>query len=149
MLRKILLILSLIGLFLTIGSWAASFFNLWYVNSSSPRSSIRWGYGCIGYVEADSDPRLPVFTGWNLKGFSRVGIVSLPSYQAHPGLFKLYIPLWMPMILFGWSAWILYRPISSRRRRQRAGLCVKCGYSLTGLTEPRCPECSMPFEKLS
>ena len=28
-----------------------------------------------------------------------------------------------------------------RRRRHRKGLCVTCGYNLTGLTEPRCPEC--------
>jgi hypothetical protein len=25
------------------------------------------------------------------------------------------------------------------------GTCVKCGYNLTGLTEPRCPECGTPF----
>ena len=28
-----------------------------------------------------------------------------------------------------------------RWRRRRRGLCLRCGYNLTGLTEPRCPEC--------
>jgi hypothetical protein len=27
-----------------------------------------------------------------------------------------------------------------RRRRRKRGLCVRRGYNLTGLTEPRCPE---------
>ncbi|MGB2985041.1 MAG: hypothetical protein WBE26_04085 [Phycisphaerae bacterium] len=28
-----------------------------------------------------------------------------------------------------------------RRYRRKHGLCVRCGYNLTGLIEPRCPEC--------
>ncbi|MHC4063107.1 MAG: hypothetical protein ACYSUI_01195 [Planctomycetota bacterium] len=28
-----------------------------------------------------------------------------------------------------------------RRRRRRKGLCLRCGYNLTGLPEPRCSEC--------
>lgn len=31
-------------------------------------------------------------------------------------------------------------PLRTKRRAKR-GLCVHCGYNLTGLTEPRCPEC--------
>jgi hypothetical protein len=32
-----------------------------------------------------------------------------------------------------------------RRRRRRKGLCVKCGYDLTGLPQRRCPECGTEF----
>lgn len=32
-----------------------------------------------------------------------------------------------------------------RWRRLRRGSCAKCGYKLTGLTEPRCPECGTRF----
>lgn len=31
-------------------------------------------------------------------------------------------------------------------RRRTMGRCTRCGYSLIGLTEPRCPECGTPFE---
>ncbi len=34
-----------------------------------------------------------------------------------------------------------------RRRRRRRGLCIHCGYNLTGLIEPRCPECGQPFAR--
>lgn len=30
-------------------------------------------------------------------------------------------------------------------RPPNPGVCEKCGYNLTGLTEPRCPECGTPF----
>jgi len=29
--------------------------------------------------------------------------------------------------------------------RGEQGLCVRCGYLLHGLSEPRCPECGTPF----
>ncbi len=32
------------------------------------------------------------------------------------------------------------------RFRDDPGFCINCGYNLTGLTEPRCPECGQPFE---
>ena len=55
----------------------------------------------------------------------------------------LIIPLWIPMILVGMPcavAW--WRAL----RRFAPGHCAKCGYNLTGLPEPRCPECGTGFE---
>lgn len=42
------------------------------------------------------------------------------------------------------GAWIASRPRKRRlQRRRAAGLCEKCGYSLTGNTSNICPECGM------
>ena len=37
-----------------------------------------------------------------------------------------------------------WRTMRTRSRLSR-GLCIDCGYNLTGVTEPRCPECGQPF----
>ena len=44
------------------------------------------------------------------------------------------------------SVIVLLRRQVKRAHLQDAGLCVKCRYNLTGLPEPRCPECGQPFE---
>jgi len=33
-------------------------------------------------------------------------------------------------------------PIRRRRKRRKLGLCLKCGYDLTGNTSGKCPECN-------
>ncbi len=55
---------------------------------------------------------------------------------------RLYVPLWTPFLLFmvpGMAALLLgpYR----RHRRRKKGLCLKCGYNLTGNVSGICPEC--------
>lgn len=61
---------------------------------------------------------------------------------------------WDVRWLFGWA---LYAPLAAgvaalTRRTRRVGQpppdeCHNCGYSLKGLTEPRCPECGAPFDR--
>jgi hypothetical protein len=55
-------------------------------------------------------------------------------------------PFWaaVPLLLVYPAIAFLGGPLR-RRHRRREGLCLKCGYDLTGLTEPRCPECATPF----
>ncbi len=50
------------------------------------------------------------------------------------------------LVLVGIGAAAVAAASNRRIRCVRAGGCIKCGYSLTGLTEPRCPECGQPFE---
>ena len=54
----------------------------------------------------------------------------------------LKLPLWIPFLAFTAFPTIAFLrgPVRRNRRRKR-GLCVGCGYNLTGLTVPRCPEC--------
>ena len=95
-------------------------------------------------------------------GFSRVR-VEMPSVvspfrsrmfgtnfgsRAPPGLERsLILPLWALVILFGlWPLWCFFRGPLRRARRRAAGCCPPCGYNLTGLIEPRCPECGTEFD---
>jgi hypothetical protein len=61
-----------------------------------------------------------------------------------PGKTAVYVslPFWIPAVLL--AAWPMIgwgRPAWIRRRRWRRGLCLHCGYNLTGNTSGRCPEC--------
>ena len=54
-------------------------------------------------------------------------------------------PLWVPVVLLAGLAWALWfafeRPIDLRRAK---GLCLHCGYDLTGNVSGVCPECGAP-----
>ncbi len=57
----------------------------------------------------------------------------------------LILPLWIPTVLFGILPTIALVRLRRHRRRQKLGLCGKCGYDLRGSTD-RCPECNTPIE---
>lgn len=44
-------------------------------------------------------------------------------------------------IASAYPLFFLIRGPLRRLRRRRRGLCIKCGYNLTGAPQPRCPEC--------
>jgi hypothetical protein len=55
-------------------------------------------------------------------------------------------PLWLLVIVFGaYPCLALWRGPLRRRRRRKRNQCLHCGYNLTGLPEPRCPECGKPI----
>ncbi len=54
------------------------------------------------------------------------------------------IPLWMPTVLFGILPTAALVRVTRRRKREKLGLCLECGYDLRGSRE-RCPECGRSF----
>lgn len=52
------------------------------------------------------------------------------------------LPLWIPFVLFtAWPIIAFIRGPYHRAARRAKGCRLKCGDNLTGLVEPRCPEC--------
>jgi hypothetical protein len=67
------------------------------------------------------------------------------GWRSFPGLgplFLIWLPIWLIVLLCClYPAILLLRGPLRRWRRRRKGLCLKCGYNLTGNTSGRCPEC--------
>lgn len=89
------------------------------------------GGGQVVRIEryADNDVR-----GWTWWGFE--------CYSSGPGRMAITLPLWLPFVLVTTPSVLLWAKDIRRRRRGRAGLCVKCGYPCRGHTpHAKCPEC--------
>lgn len=55
---------------------------------------------------------------------------------------QILFPVWvLPPLFLLYPGIVFIRGPVRRWRRKRKGLCLKCGYDLTGLASPRCPEC--------
>ena len=56
-------------------------------------------------------------------------------------------PHWfISLLLLTYPAIALIRGPLRRRRRRKRGLCLTCGYNLTGNTSRVCPECAAKVE---
>jgi hypothetical protein len=56
----------------------------------------------------------------------------------------LYVPLWLVCLLFSAYPTIAFiRGPLRRYRRRKRGLCIRCGYDLTGNVSGICPECGI------
>ncbi|MCH8052571.1 MAG: hypothetical protein IH895_00775 [Planctomycetes bacterium] len=154
MIRKTLTILSLIGLLLSVGLWAASYFNVEYVSSRRQTHSVRVANGLLRvsqsmliYEEPD-----PSWIGLHSSGFTGFHTSWTPSYSYNKnsrfGYWRVAIPFWIPTSLF--SIILLPPLVQSYRRRERKklGLCVNCGYDLRG-SKDRCPECGSAIDALT
>ena len=54
----------------------------------------------------------------------------------------IWIPLWLPLaLLLIYPSYAFIRGPHRRHRRRKKGLCLNCGYNLTGNVSGVCPEC--------
>ena len=61
-------------------------------------------------------------------------------------LHRLRMPLWVPFLIFApYPTLAFFRGPVRRYRRRKRGLCVNCGYNLTGNISGICPECGTPI----
>ena len=157
MIRKTLTIFSLIGLLLSVASWATP----WHIQYKFNHVIFRWSDGGFGVMTSYLSSASTRRQGWGIWGrtykiswlpqFAPIRIWRNPKLSWSRCLYftisNWWLPSWMPFVICGV---IFYRcdPLrySRRRKREKLGLCIQCGYNLHGLTEPRCPECGQPFE---
>ncbi len=106
---------------------------------------IRGGWVCVWSSAYNGDPTVlsgNVVRSVELPGFKYVARhVAMGYYDVRASLSLVPVAL----MLAAYPTLTLVRGPLLRWRRRRKGLCLKCGYNLTGLPEPRCPECGMVF----
>ncbi len=148
MIRKTLTILSLVGLLLSVGLLAASFCGVGYhCRSLNPTKVLAVDTFNGTVVLRHESLGMGTMLGWHsIPWPSKQLLWRMPSWHyGGASMFSIRIPLWLPIVLF--AAYPAYRllPLHRRRKRNKLGLCVKCGYDLRASKE-RCPECGQEFE---
>ena len=90
---------------------------------------------------------LPGPYGWNLGTYPPRELIWLPMCHTGVAARAVCVPLWMIFILFAGYPTVAFIQSPARQwvRRWR-GLCVACGYNLTGNVSGTCPECGTKVE---
>ena len=148
MFRKLLTIISLIGLLLSVVAGGVSYCNILY---AFPRSQtlqyvlgLRDGACQLLLAEYAGPMALPV--GFRLEGYRGFYTEWKPGIEFEANVCRINLPLWVPILILLVLPLYALLPFSRRRKRKKLGLCVNCGYDLRGSKE-RCPECGMPIER--
>ena len=76
-----------------------------------------------------------VYTPWAL----------LPEVDFSPPLPYVRFPIHLFLAILVMIVIYPLTPFAVRRDRRKRGLCVRCGYNLTGNTSGTCPECGQPI----
>jgi hypothetical protein len=137
---------AVVSLLLVIG-WTTS---RWYfIGYMSPLYSVHLGCGRIRATTSDIPVRQysgwpilrcmnPRYDWWFEHDTSKSGLVTRKN---------LAVPLWPFILSIAVPTFLMFRTDRRRARESWLGLCRRCGYSRTGLSDDRaCPECGTPGE---
>ncbi len=134
--------------FSTAALWAASYMRFYY------RMPSALFYAQTGGVQIqlvstpwEQNPDSVAYRrGWTHTGYRGLTTRWWPSHRRGAGFSLTYIPLWIPTVLFAGTFVYVYRPYRRYKHRKRHGLCLSCGYNLTGNESGTCPECGTGVE---
>ena len=166
MIRITLIILSFIGLLLSVGAWGVSYYGIMYIGEVHScllaNGTISAQFKSFASVRAresylqSSTATLPTRWVWRIIVPPSLFPMWFPTWESYwlannpyrPKVTAVSLPLWISTAVFLIVFVLLYAPIRGehgRRKRKKLGLCLKCGYDLRA-SEERCPECGEVFE---
>ena len=100
-----------------------------------------YGIGGLARAGQYGNRLAPTRNWWGSCGRAPTGEWSNTFRQTGFGYWAI-VPMWEPLLLFGiYPAIAFIRGPLRRHRRRKKGLCLKCGYNLTGNESGICPEC--------
>ncbi len=146
--RKALLILSIVGLALSITLLGLSYLRISYVSDSLHVMLARGG---VEYSATTGDSWYGSWgKGLYCKGYDGLATTfDLLSSKTYSGTrlddWSVHVPLVPVVFMLAVSTMILAWPDIRQYRRNRRGQCVYCGYDLRGSTD-QCPECGQTRE---
>lgn len=97
----------------------------------------------VQYLDKNAIPQTRQWTGpgWTYRVTIDQNEHTGLYFKAHTAAFFYYIPLIVSLLCSIYPTLVFYRGPLRRWRRRRKGLCLKCGYNLTGNTTGICSEC--------
>lgn len=132
----------------SIALWAMSYARFYYRAPSSlfatQRGSVQLLFKSIPWDQKED--QIAFRLGWHYMGYRGFATRWWVAQKRGADYWLIYVPLWIPTVLFGASFWYVYVPYRRHMRRKRLGQCLSCGYDLTGNESGVCPECGTKVE---
>lgn len=101
----------------------------------------------LTYFTVASSTTTDIYKTWPGCRFMRIRIHNLSNKSSSRIAYTVWFPTWIIFLIATYPTIAFIRgPLRRWRRwrRRRKGLCLKCGYNLTGNESGVCPECGVP-----